>query len=293
MGQAIVNGLAEGSIYAVLAIGLVFIYKITEVANFAQGEIAMVSAFIAFTVLERFGAPLAAALVAAVLAGGLAGLLMEWIAIRPVLGSSVSGSSVLGPAVVTLGLFFVLHGAATVVWGPDVHPFPSFLGNEVLSMGGLLVSKQHLAIMAASLLTALALSAFLRFTDIGLAMRSIPQNRFAARLIGLDVPRLYGLTWMIGAAVSAMGGILLAPIVFLNTNMMVDMTNNAFAVAVLGGLGSLVGAFVGGLILGVVKNIGVMYFPTEMKESMAFVIVLVVLLFKPEGLFGKPQFEKI
>ncbi len=288
MGQAIVNGLAEGSIYAVLAIGLVFIYKITEVANFAQGEIAMVSAFVAFTVLERFGAPLAAALVVAVLTGGLAGLLMERIAIRPVLGSGV-----LGPAVVTLGLFFVLHGTATVLWGPEVHPFPSFFGNETLSMGGLLVSKQHLAIMAASLVTALALSAFLRFTDTGLAMRSIPQNRFAARLIGLDVPRLYGLTWMIGAAVSAMGGILLAPIVFLNTNMMVDMTNNAFAVAVLGGLGSLVGAFVGGLILGVVKNIGVIYFPTEMKESMAFVIVLVVLLFKPEGLFGKPQFEKI
>ncbi len=288
MGQAIVNGLAEGSIYAVLAIGLVFIFKITEVANFAQGEIAMVSAFLAFTVLERFGMPLAVGLVAAVLAGALAGLLMERIAIRPVLGSGV-----LGPAVVTLGLFFVLHGAATVLWGPDVHPFPSFFGSDTLSLGGLLVSKQHLAIMVASLLTALSLSAFLRFTDIGLAMRSIPQNRFAARLIGLDVPRLYGLTWMIGAAVSAMGGILLAPIVFLNTNMMVDMTNNAFAVAVLGGLGSLVGAFAGGLILGVVKNVAVIYFPTEMKESMAFVIVLVVLLFKPEGLFGKPQFEKI
>lgn len=288
MGQAIVNGLAEGSIYAVLAIGLVFIYKITEVANFAQGEIAMVASFVAFTVMERYGMPLAAGMVVGVAAGAFAGFLMERIAIRPVLGTGV-----LGPAVVTLGLFFVLHGAATVLWGPDVHPFPSFFGNETLAVGGLLISKQHLTIMVASLLTALALSAFLRFTDIGLSMRCIPQNRYAARLIGLDVPRLYGLTWMIGAAVSAMGGILLAPIVFLNTNMMVDMTNNAFAVAVLGGLGSLVGAFVGGLILGVAKNIGVLYFPSEMKESMAFVIVLVVLLFKPEGLFGKPQSEKI
>lgn len=288
MGQAIVNGLAEGSIYAVLAIGLVFIYKITEVANFAQGEIAMVASFMAFTVMERYGMPLAAGMVVGVVAGAIAGFLMERIAIRPVLGTGV-----LGPAVVTLGLFFVLHGAATVLWGPDVHPFPSFFGNETLAVGGVLISKQHLTIMVASLLTALALSAFLRFTDIGLSMRCIPQNRYAARLIGLDVPRLYGLTWMIGAAVSAMGGILLAPIVFLNTNMMVDMTNNAFAVAVLGGLGSLVGAFVGGLILGVAKNIGVLYFPSEMKESMAFVIVLVVLLFKPEGLFGKPQSEKI
>lgn len=288
MGQAIVNGLAEGSIYAVLAIGLVFIFKITEVANFAQGEIAMVAAFVGFTVLERFGVPLYFALAAGVVAGALSGYLMERVAIRPVLGTGV-----LGPAVVTLGLYFVLHGAATVLWGPDVHPFPSFFGSDTLAFGGLLISKQHLAIMVASLATALALSAFLRFTDLGLAMRCIPQNRYAARLIGLDVPRLYGLVWMIGAAVSAMGGILLAPIVFLNTNMMTDMTNNAFAVAVLGGLGSLVGAFVGGLILGLVKNVGVLYLPTEMKESMAFVIVLVVLLFKPEGLFGKPQSEKI
>ncbi len=288
MGQALVNGLAEGSIYAVLAIGLVFIYKITEVANFAQGEIAMVAAFAAFTVLSRYGVPLAIGVAAGIVAGALAGLLMERVAIRPVLGTGV-----LGPAVVTLGLYFVLHGAATLLWGPDVHPFPSFFGGDTLSFGGLLVSKQHLAIMVASLSTALALSAFLRYTDLGLAMRCIPQNRYAARLIGLDVPRLYGLTWMIGAAVSAMGGILLAPIVFLNTNMMTDMTNNAFAVAVLGGLGSLVGAFVGGLILGLVKNVGVIYLPSEMKESLAFVIVLAVLLFKPEGLFGKRQFEKI
>lgn len=288
MGQALLNGLAEGSIYAVLAIGLVFIFKITEVANFAQGEIAMVAAFVAFTVLERFGVPLLAGLLAGIVAGGFAGYAMERIAIRPVLGTGV-----LGPAVVTLGLYFVLHGAATVLWGPDVHPFPSVFGSDMLTFGGLLVSRQHLAIMVASLLTALALSAFLRYTDLGLAMRCIPQNRYAARLIGLDVPRLYGLTWTIGAAVSAMGGILLAPIVFLNTNMMTDMTNNAFAVAVLGGLGSLVGAFVGGLILGIVKNVGVLYLPTEMKESMAFVIVLAVLLVRPEGLFGKPQPEKI
>ena len=293
MGQALVNGLAEGSIYAVLAIGLVFIFKITEVANFAQGEIAMVAAFVAFTVLERYGVPLPVGLLAGVVAGGLAGYAMERIAIRPLLGTGRMGMGALGPAVVTLGLYFVLHGTATVVWGPDVHPFPSVFGGDMLTFGGLLVSRQHLAIMVASLLTAVALSAFLRYTDLGLAMRCIPQNRYAARLIGLDVPRLYGLTWTIGAAVSAMGGILLAPIVFLNTNMMTDMTNNAFAVAVLGGLGSLVGAFVGALILGIVKNVGVLYLPTEMKESMAFVIVLAVLLVRPEGLFGKPQPEKI
>jgi branched-chain amino acid transport system permease protein len=288
MLQAIINGVAEGAIYAILAVGLVFINKITEVANFAQGEIAMVAAFVSFSVIQTTGVPLIVALVVATAAGAALGYGLERFAIRPVLGAGV-----LGTTVVTLGLYYILHGGALVIWGPDVHPFPSFFGTESISIGGVLISPQHLAIMVTSLVTAIGLSAFLQYTGIGLAMRAVPQNRFGASLIGLDLRQIFGLTWMMGAAVSAVAGFLLAPVIFLNTNMMLAPLIKAFAAAVLGGLDSLLGAFVGGILLGVVENVVVLYLPSQMKDSLAFLFIIIVLLVRPEGLLGRRRMEKV
>lgn len=147
--------------------------------------------------------------------------------------------------------------------------------------------------MTVSLLTALGLSAFLRFTDLGLAMRAVPQNRIGARIIGLNLRHLYTLTWVLGSAISAMAGLLLAPVMFLNTNMMLAPLIKAFAAAVLGGLDSLLGAFVGGLLLGLIENIVVMYISSYLKDSLAFVFILVVLLVQPRGLFGRVRREKV
>src|SRR5262245_11911098 len=199
MEQAIVNGLSEGSVYAILAVGLVFIHKITEVANFAQGEIAMVSTFVGFSLSQRLGFPLAFVFLGSIAFGAVMGYAVERGAVRPVMASGI-----LGTTIVTLGLYFVLHGGAVAIWGPEVHRFPSFFDPAPIAVAGVLVSKQHASIMAASLLTAVGLSLFLKFTDLGLAMRAVPQNRVGAQMIGLDLKRLYTLTWVLGSAISAL-----------------------------------------------------------------------------------------
>jgi branched-chain amino acid transport system permease protein len=288
MDQAIINGLSEGSVYAVLAVGLVFIHKVTEVANFAQGEVAMVATFAGFSLFQSLGLPLGLAGIGGIGSGAILGYAIERCAIRPVLPSGV-----LGVTVVTLGLYFLLNGGAVAVWGPEVRTFPSFFDPAPISAGGVLISKQHVSIMAVSLAAALTLSAFLRFNAVGLAMRAVAQNRAGARIIGLDLAQLYRLAWMLGSAISAMAGLLLAPVIFLNTNMMLAPLIKAFAAAVLGGLDSLLGAFVGGLLLGLVENIVVMYISSYLKDSLAFAVILGVLLVHPRGLFGKVRRENV
>lgn len=288
MDQAIINGLAEGSVYALLAVGLVFINRITEVASFAHGEVAAIAAFVGFSVFHTLGAPFAVAIVCSVLAGAVMGGAIERVVIRP-----VQSSGLLATVVVTLGLYFVLHGSINAIWGPEVRTYPSIFGEGALRLGDVVVSSQHLGIMVTSLVIALALAAYLRWTRTGLALRAIPQNRFGAAVIGLNTRRLMSTAWIIGSAVGAVAGVLIAPLTYLNSNMMLSPLIKAFAVAALGGLSSLVGAFVGGLLLGVTENIAVLYIPGYMKDSLAFLFILAVLLLKPEGLFGKRVKEKL
>jgi branched-chain amino acid transport system permease protein len=288
MDQAIINGLAEGSVYALLAVGLVFINRITEVASFAHGEVSAVSAFVGFTVFHSVGAPFPVAILCSIVTGAILGWAIERIVIRP-----VQTSGLLGTVVVTLGLYFVLHGAVSAIWGPEVRPYPSIFGEGTVRLGGVAVSSQHLGIMVTSLVIAVALAAYLRWTRTGLALRAIPQNRFGAAVIGLNIRRLTSTAWVVGSAVGAVAGVLIAPLTFLHSNMMLSPLIKAFAVAALGGLESLVGAFVGGLLLGVFENIAVQYIPSYFKDSLAFVFILVVLLLRPEGLFGKQRKEKV
>lgn len=288
MDQAVLNGLAEGSVYALLALGLVFINRITEIATFAHGEVSALAAFIGFTVFHTLDAPFPIALVASVVSGGVIGLLVERIVIRP-----VQTSGLLATVVVTLGLFFFIHGSVKLIWGPDVRPYPSIFGEGTIRLGGTAVSAQHLGVMVTAFVIAVGLAAYLRWTRTGLALRAIPQNRFGAALIGLNLRRLTSTAWIVGSAVGAVAGVLIAPLTFLSSNMMQAPLIKAFAVAALGGLSSLVGAFVGGLLLGVIENVAVLYIPTYLKDTIAFIFILIVLLVQPEGLFGKQRKEKV
>lgn len=288
MDQAIVNGLAEGSVYALLALGLVFINRITEIATFAHGEVSALAAFIGFTLFHTAGAPFLAAVVASVVAGGLIGGAVERVVIRP-----VQTSGLLATVVVTLGLFFVIHGGVKAIWGPEVRPYPSIFGAGTIRIGELGVAMQHLGVMVTAFLIAIGLAAYLRWTRTGLSLRAIPQNRAGAALIGLDIRRLTSTAWIVGSAVGAVAGVLIAPLTFLNSNMMQAPIIKAFAVAALGGLSSLVGAFAGGLVLGVIENVAVLYIPTYLKDSIAFLFILMVLLLQPEGLFGRQRKEKV
>jgi branched-chain amino acid transport system permease protein len=287
MDQAIINGLAEGSVYALLAVGLVFIHRITEVATFAHGEVSAVAAFIGFTMFHTAGAPFVVAVVGSVIAGGVLGSAIERIVIRP-----VQDALLLATVVVTLGLHFVLHGSVKAIWGPEVRPYPSMFGGGALRFSGVAISSQHLGVMVTSLVIAVALAGYLRWTRTGLALRAIPQNRYGAAVIGLNIRRLVSVAWVVGSAVGAVAGVLIAPITFLHPNMMLAPLIKAFAVAALGGLDSLVGAFIGGLLLGVIENVVVLYIPSYLKDSIAFVFILLVLLVQPEGLFGKQRKEK-
>ncbi|MFT3777001.1 MAG: branched-chain amino acid ABC transporter permease [Ottowia sp.] len=288
MDQAIINGLAEGSVYALLALGLVFIHRITDIASFAHGEVSALAAFIGFTVFHSMGAPFLVGIVASIVAGGLIGAFIERVVIR-----SVQSSNLLGTVVVTLGLFFVIHGCVKLIWGPEVRPYPSMFGEGTVRIGGMGVSAQHLGVMVTAFLVAVGLAAFLRWTRTGLALRAIPQNRFGAILIGLNIRKLISTAWIVGSVVGAIAGVLIAPLTFLNSNMMQAPIIKAFAVAALGGLNSLVGAFIGGLALGVIENVAVLYIPTYFKDSIAFVFILAILLIQPEGLFGKLRKEKV
>jgi branched-chain amino acid transport system permease protein len=288
MDQAIINGLAEGSVYALLAVGLVFINRITEVASFAHGEVSAFAAFVGFTVFHSVGAPFLVAIACSVIAGALLGGAIERIVIRP-----VHASGLLATVVVTLGLYFVIHGGVLAIWGPEVRTYPSIFGEGAVRLGDLVVSSQHLGVMVTSAVIAIGLAAYLRWTRTGLALRAIPQNRFGAAVIGLNIRRLTSTAWIVGSAVGAVAGVLIAPLTFLHSNMMLAPLIKAFAVAALGGLNSLVGAFVGGLVLGVVENILVQYIPSYLKDSVAFVFILIVLLVQPEGLFGKQRKEKV
>src|SRR5579863_1556756 len=280
MDQAVINGLAEGSVYALLALGLIFINRITQVATFAHGEVATFAAFVGYTVFAKTGAPLLIAVVCSIIAGGALGYAIEWIVIR-----RVQGSGLLATIIVTLGLYFVLHSSIVAIWGPEVRTYPAIFGDNTLHFGGVAVSSQNLGVIAAALAIALALAAYLRWTPTGLALRAIPQNRYGAKVIGLNLRRLNAITWIIGSAVGAMAGVLIAPLTFLNSNMMASPLIKAFAVAALGGLDSLVGAFVGGLLLGVTENVLVVFIPTYLKDSIAFFFVFIVLLVQPKGLF--------
>jgi branched-chain amino acid transport system permease protein len=288
MDQAVINGLAEGSVYALLALGLVFINRITEIATFAHGEVSALAAFVGFTVLQTLHAPFAIAILSSIVAGAVIGFLVERIVIRP-----VQTSGLLATVVVTLGLFFVIHGSVKAIWGPDVRPYPSMFGDGTIHIGGTAIAAQNLGVMVTAFVIAMGLAAYLRWTRTGLALRAIPQNRFGAALIGLNLRRLTSTAWIVGSAVGAVAGVLIAPLTFLHSNMMQAPIIKAFAVAALGGLNSLVGAFVGGLVLGVIENVAVLYIPTYLKDTIAFLFILVVLLVQPQGMFGKQRKEKV
>ena len=193
----------------------------------------------------------------------------------------------------TLGLYFVLHNAIVAIWGPEVRPYPAIFGDQTVRVAGVAISSQHIGVILTALFVAIALAAFLRFTRSGLALRAIPQNRYGAAVIGLNLRRLTSMAWIIGSAVGAMAGVLIAPLTFLNSNMMGAPLIKAFAVAALGGLDSLIGAFVGGLLLGVIENVLVQFIPTYLKDSIAFFFIFVVLLVQPKGLFGTQRREKV
>jgi branched-chain amino acid transport system permease protein len=288
--QQIVSGLATGAIFASLALALVLIYRATHVVNFAQGEMAMFTTYIAWALMNR-GLdywPAFALTLGIAFAGGVA---VERVVIRP-----VEDKPVLAIVIVTIGLLIALNGLAGWIWGADVKSFDSPFPNRTIDIGGVAISTQDIGTFCVCLATFALLWAFFRFTTLGLAMRAVAINPTVSRLSGVRVGWMLALGWGLAAVLGAIAGMMAAPTVFLDPNMMLIILIYSFAAAVLGGIDSPVGAIVGGLVLGVLINLlgtYVDFIGGELRLPAALVVLLIVLLIRPQGLFGHKVVRRV
>ncbi len=286
--EQVVSGLASGSLYGLFALALVMIYRGTDVVNFAQGEMAMITVFVALTLMKAglsFWAAFGCTLVFAALLGAVA----ERFIIR-----YVSQGAVLNLVIVTVGMFTVCNSLAGWIWGYIPEPFPTPLeGGAPLRLGGIVVTRYTLVILAVAVTIMVLLYTFFTFTTVGIAMRAVAQNRTASRLMGIPVNRMLLLSWALSSVLGAVAGVLVAPLTYVDPNAMSGLLVYAFASAVLGGLDSPVGAVIGGLLVGVVENLAGAYLGSELKLSFAFALIVGVLVIRPAGLFGHARLKKV
>jgi branched-chain amino acid transport system permease protein len=298
--QQVVSGLASGSIYASLALALVIIHRSTGVINFAQGEMAMFTTYIAWTLHANHGFSFWAAFFATLAIAFAGGVAIQRVVIAP-----IQGGSLLTVVIVTIGLILIFNGLATWLWSGEVRAFDSPFPTRTVDVGGVAISLQDVGTLAVVLGAVVALWAFFRFTKLGLALRAAALNPEASRLVGVRVGWMLALGWGLAAMLGAVSGMLAAPSVFLDPNLMQAILIYAFAAAVLGGIDSPFGAIAGGLLLGVglnmigtYGNIDVWFFhldltAAELRLPIALLVILVVLLVKPAGLFGKPVVRRV
>jgi branched-chain amino acid transport system permease protein len=288
--QQIVSGLATGSIYGSLALALVMIYQATDVVNFAQGEMAMFSTYLAWTLLNA-GLPYWVAFVATLVMAFVGGLLLERLIIRP-----VENAPVLAIVIVCIGLLVILNSLAGWIYSYIQKPFPSPFPSTPLRVGNVYFGAHNIGALGVTLLVLLGLYAFFRFTTLGLAMRAAAQNPVSSRLCGIRVGWMLATGWGLAALVGAVAGMMVAPIVFLDPNMMAGILIYAFASATLGGFTSPGGAVLGGLIVGVIENLVgtyVSFIGTELKLTVALALILVVLVVRPSGLLGRAAVHRV
>ncbi|HSF02004.1 MAG TPA: branched-chain amino acid ABC transporter permease [Solirubrobacterales bacterium] len=288
--QQVVSGLATGGIYGSLALALVMIYQATDVVNFAQGEMAMFSTYLAWTMLNA-GLPYWVAFFATLAIAFAGGLLIQRVIIRP-----VESAPVLTIVIVCIGLLVILNSLAGWIYSYIQKPFPSPFPSTPIHIGGVVFGTHDLGALAVTLLVLAFLYTFFRFTTLGLAMRAAAQNPTSSRLVGIRVGWMLALGWGFAALVGAVAGMMVAPVVFLDPNMMAGILIYAFASATLGGFTSPGGAVLGGLIVGVIENLVgtyVRFIGTELKLTVALALILVVLVVRPSGLFGRAAVHRV
>jgi branched-chain amino acid transport system permease protein len=287
--QLLISGIAQGCIYGLIALGFVLIYKATETVSFAQGELMMLGAFCALALLTVLGFPFWLAVPSTLAAMGLFGLLVERVVIRPILGQPAFSIVML-----TIGISYVARGAITMIpdMGTDTRVLPVPYNDEFVKAGELVIDIEQMAVIGATALLCVGLYALFRYTKIGIAMQASSQNQLAAYYMGIPVQRLNGLAWALAAGVAAIAGILLAPITFVHSTMgLIGL--KAFPAAVVGGFGSLPGAIVGGLVIGIVESMAGFFLPEGFKDIAAYVVVLLMLMIRPNGLFGEQMRKKV
>ncbi len=289
--QQVVSGLASGGVYGALALAIVLIHRATGVINFAQGEMATFSTYIAWTLTTNHGFSYWPAFGVTLLVSFGGGIGIHRVVIRP-----VERGSQIRVVIITIGLLLLLNGLMTLIWSGEVRAVPSPFPTRTIDIAGVAISVQDIGTIAVCLGTVVVLWAFFQFTKIGLALRAAAVNPDEARLVGVRVSWMLGFGWGLAAVLGAIAGMLTAPSVFLDPSMMQAVLIYAFAAAVLGGIDSPVGAVAGGLLLGVGLNLLGSYIDfigADLRLPAALLVILVVLLVRPAGLFGKPEVKKV
>ncbi len=290
--QLIINGLVVGSIYSLVALGFVIIYKATKVINFAQGELVMVGAYICFALTVQFQIPFLAAFAMTLIFSVLLGLCIERLALRPLIGEE--GISVI---MVTIGLSSVLRSMVQLIWGHDLQVFPPMLPTEPIYVAGLPVAPVYIAALVLSGLLFAIFSLFFKYSRIGIAMRATAYDQQAAQSMGISVKNIFAMSWCIACVVSSIGGLILGNINGIDPHLG-HLGLAVFPAVILGGLDSLAGAALGGLLIGVIENVcdGAvkdLFNIGGFKEVAAFVVLVIILMVKPYGLFGTEEIERV
>ena len=287
--QLLISGIAQGCIYGLIALGFVLIYKATETVSFAQGELMMLGAFGGLAGMTMLGFPFWLAVLSSIIAMAVFGVLLERLVIRPILGQPAFSIVML-----TIGIGYVARGLITMIpgIGTETHTLPVPYKDQIWRVGGLVLNVEQMAVIGVTAVLCALLFALFRYSKLGIAMQASSQNQLAAYYMGIPVKRLNGIAWGLAAAVAAVAGLLLAPITFVHANMgFIGL--KAFPAAVVGGFGSLPGAIVGGLIIGIIESLSGFYLPDGFKDTAAYVMVLIMLMVKPNGLFGENLRKKV
>ena len=287
--QQVLAGISTGAIYACMALAVVMIYQAIDHLNFAQGEMAMFSTFIAWQLIEK-GVPYWLAFLITVVVSFIGGVAIERIVFKP-----IENAPILSHVVIFIALYSVINSAAGFIWDFTVKSFPSPFGSSPL-FGSSLISAHQGGMVAVTIGLLILLFLFFSYTSVGLAMRAAASNPASSRLVGIRVSWMTALGWGMASAIGSIAGMLIAPVVFLEPNMMISILLYGFAGAVLGGLSSPGGAVLGGFAVGVIENLAGTYIPvvgSELKLPIALVVIVVVLVFKPAGLFGRVVVSRV
>jgi branched-chain amino acid transport system permease protein len=285
--QLVVNGAAAGCIYGLIALGFVLIYKATEMVNFAQGDIMMLGGFFAFTLIAHWGLPYWLGALLAIAMTAAFGYALDALLLRRIIGQPQFAVVML-----TLGLGFIFRAAAGITWGYDSVGFNTPFTNRTVNLGGLVIGQDNVSIIVGTVLLCLVLYVFFSRTRLGVAMQASSQNQLAAYYMGIPVRRVFSMIWAISAGVAALAGILLSPVSMIDVNMGF-LGIKAFAAAVIGGFGSIPGALVGGVIVGIVEQLAGYYLPAGFQEVSANTVLLATLILRPQGLFAESMGKRV
>ncbi len=289
--QSLVSGLVIGSIYSLVALGFVLIYKSTAVINFAQGELLLFGAYLCLTLTSVLKIPFWIAFFATLIASALLGLLLERFFLRPMIGEPIISIIML-----TIGLASVLKGVIHIIWGSETKVYPEVFPVEPLNFGGILVSQVYIYSVGFSIICLILFNIFFRFSTAGIAMRAVANDQQAAQSMGISIKKIFGIAWLIAAIVASIGGILIGNINGVNSTLSA-FGLKVFPAVILGGLDSIPGAILGGFIIGILEALSGIYldpiFEGGTKEVIPFVILVIILMIKPYGLFGTEEIEKV